>query len=182
MSRGVPQMKKSRSIKLVLLGGASLALAACGDDVPPDARFFASAEECAVTYSEAACQDAFKKSEQTFAAEAPKFTRQEECEAQFGAGNCETKEAANASGGGMGSFIMPMMMGYMMGNLMSGGFNRPVYRGPNNSAMMGNQGKFYNVGSFAGAGKSANFSASPVTQTQRGGFGTAGRSYASAGG
>ena len=175
-------MKKSRSIKLVLLGGASLALVACGDEVPPDARFFSSAEECAGVYSETACQDAFKKSEQTFVAEAPKFTRKEECETQFGASNCETKETASASGGGMGSFFMPMMMGYMMGNMMSGGFNRPVYRGPDNSAMMGNQGKFYNVGTFAGAGKTAGFNAGPVTQTQRGGFGTAGRSYASAGG
>lgn len=178
-------MKKSRSIKLVLLGGASLALAACGDEVPPDARFFANVEECAASYSEAQCQDAFKKSETAFAAEAPKFTRKEECEAQFGAGNCETRETAQA-GGGMGSFFMPMMMGYMMGNMLSGGsaFNRPVYRGPDNSAMMGNQGKFYNVGTFAGAGKDASFRASPVTQTQRGGFGTSARSYntATAGG
>lgn len=177
-------MKKSRSIKLVLLGGASLALVACGDEVPPDARFFADVEECAATYTEAQCQDAFKKSEQTFAAEAPKFTRKEDCEAQFGAGNCETKEAASASGGGIGSYFMPMMMGYMIGNMMGGGFNRPVYRGPDNSAMMGNQGKFYNVGTFAGAGKDASFRASPITQTQRGGFGTSARSYntATAGG
>jgi len=176
-------MKKSRSIKLVLLGGASLALAACSDEVPPDARFFSSVEECAGSYSEAACQDAFRKSEQTFQQEAPKFARKDECEAQFGARNCEIKEAASA-GGGIGSFFMPMLMGYMIGGMLGGNsaFNRPVYRGPDNSAMMGNQGKFYNVGSFAGGGKTASFRAAPITETQRGGFGTTGRSYASAGG
>ena len=76
----------------------------------------------------------------------PRYSRKEECEAEFGAGNCETRETD-----GGGSFFVPMMMGYMLGNA----FRQPVYRGPDNGAMMRSGGKFYNVGTFAGAGRAA---------------------------
>lgn len=52
-----------------------------------------------------------------FAAKAPRYSRKEECEAEFGAGNCEMRQS-----GGTGSFFMPMMMGYMLG----GAFRQPV--------------------------------------------------------
>ena len=72
-----------------------------------------------------------------------------------------------------------MMMGYMMGNA----FNRPVYRGPNNGAMVQTGGRFFNVGTFAGAGRAAPFQRAQVTQIQRGGFGRTAASYrTSAGG
>ena len=100
-------MKKSRSIRLVLLGSASFALAACGDDGPPkDARFFSNLQECSAVYDTTQCLDAQKQAEQTFAAEAPKFTRKEQCETEFGAGNCETRQTADsAQSGGGGSFF-----------------------------------------------------------------------------
>jgi hypothetical protein len=60
-----------------------------------------------------------------------------------------------------------MMMGYMMGNA----FNRPVYRGPNNSALMPHGAKYYSVGTFAGAGRTAPFQPGRMTPVQRGGFG-----------
>ena len=58
---------------------------------------------------------------------------------------------------------MPMMMGYMLGNA----FNRPVYRGPNNSAMMQTGGRFFNVGTFAGAGRTAPFQRAQFTPVAR---------------
>ena len=66
-----------------------------------------------------------------------------------------------------------MMMGYMMGNA----FNRPVYRGPNNGAMMQTGGRFFNVGTFAGAGRAAPFQRAQFTQVQRGGFGSTAAAY-----
>ena len=157
-------MKKSRSIKLVLLGSASFALVACGDDGPPqDAQFFADTQQCAAQYDRSICETAKTTAEQKFTEEAPRFTRQEECEAEFGAGNCETRQTA-----GGGSFFMPMMMGYMLGNA----FNRPVYRGPNNGAMMQTGGRFFNVGTFAGAGRTAPFQRAQFTPVQRGGLGS----------
>jgi uncharacterized protein YgiB involved in biofilm formation len=175
-------MKKSRSIKLVLLGSASFALVACGDDGPPqDAQFFADTQQCAAQYDRSICETAKTEAEQKFAAEAPRYTRQEECEAEFGAGNCETRQTA-----GGGSFFMPMLMGYMLGNMLGGNqFNQPVYRGPNNSALTSSRsGKAYNIGTFAGTGRTATATSSfrpstQVTQVSRGGFGSSSRSYSS---
>jgi len=165
-------MKKSTAIRLVLLGSTGLSLAGCDQSPPSDGTFFANVEDCIAVKGESTCRDGFAQSEQAFAAEAPRFTKQEECEADFGAGNCETRRA------GSGSFFMPMMMGYMMGNA----FNRPVYRGPNNGAMMQAGGRFFNVGTFAGAGRAAPFQPAQFTQVQRGGFGrTAAASRTSAG-
>ena len=157
-------MKKSRAIHLVLLGSTGLTIAACTQKPPSDATFFSKVEDCIPVKGEAACRDGLAKSEADWAAEAPRFTRKEQCEAEFGAGNCETREAR----GGTGGFFMPMMMGYMMGN----SFNRPVYRGPNNSAMVQHGGKFFNVGTFAGAGRTAPFQRGQFTPVQRGGFGS----------
>ena len=166
-------MKKSKAIHLVLLGSTGLTLAACDQYPPSDATFFSKVEDCIAVKGESTCRDGFAKSEQDFVAEAPRFTKQEECEADFGAGNCETRQ------GGSGSFFMPMMMGYMMGSA----FNRPVYRGPNNGAMMQTGGRFFNVGTFAGAGRAAPFQRAQVTQIQRGGFGRTAAAYrTSAGG
>jgi len=173
-------MKKSSSIRLVLLGSASIALAACGDDGPPkDARFFSNLQECSAVYDTSQCLDAQRQAEQSYAQEAPKFSRKEQCEAEFGVGNCETQQASadgqQAASGGS-SFFMPMLMGYMMGNMLGGNrFAGPVYRGPDNTAITQNRGKMFNIGNFSGAGRTAASSfqrSSQVAQVQRGGFGS----------
>ena len=167
-------MKKSMAIRLVLLGSPGLTLAACAQSPPSDATFFSTVEECIPAKSEVTCRDAFVDSEKAFVAEAPRFTNKEQCEAQFGAGNCETRQTA----GGTGSFFMPMMMGYMLGNA----FSRPVYRGPNNGAMMQTGGRFFNVGTFAGAGRTAPFQRGQFTPVQRGGFGSTATANRTSGG
>ena len=156
-------MKKSKAIRLVLLGSTGLTLAACSQKPPSDATFFSKVEDCIPVKGEAACRDGFAKSEASWAAEAPRFTQKEQCEAEFGAGNCETRETHPRTRG----FFMPMMMGNMMGSR----FNSPVYRGPNNSALVHTGGKFFNVGTFAGTGQSAPFQRGRFTPVQRGGFG-----------
>jgi len=164
-------MKKSRTIKLALLGSASMALAACGDDGPPDdSRFFAEAKECVAIYGDAPCADAALTAEKAHLTQAPKFARQEQCEAEFGAGNCETRQAASG-----GSFFMPLLMGYMMGNMLGGNrFSQPVYRGRDGGAVMNNGGRLYNVGNFGGAtaaGRTASFRPAQASPISRGGFG-----------
>jgi uncharacterized protein YgiB involved in biofilm formation len=165
-------MKKSKAIRLVLLGGTGLTLAACDEPPPNDARFFASLDECTAVHSQAVCEDALGKSAQTHLAEAPRFAAKEQCEAEFGAGNCETR------GEGMGSYFLPMMMGYMLGNA----FSRPVYRGPDGGAFTRSGGKFYNVGNFAAAGRGAPFQAGQIAQVQRGGFGSTASAFRSSAG
>jgi uncharacterized protein YgiB involved in biofilm formation len=158
MKKESSTMKKSRSIRLVLLGGAGV-------------------------YSESVCLDAKTQSEKDYLAQAPRFSRKEECEKEFGAGNCETPQAASTASSGGTGFFMPMMMGYMLGNMMGGGgnrFNAPVYRGVDNSAVMARNGKFMNVGSFAGAGARSATAFRPATQmtpVSRSGFGSTAASY-----
>ncbi|MSP66747.1 MAG: DUF1190 domain-containing protein [Alphaproteobacteria bacterium] len=179
----VPSMKKSSSVRLVLLGSASMVLAACGDDgVPTDARFFADLKECTAIHGDAACGEAKVEADKVYAAEAPRFTRKQECEAEFGAGSCETRAAAD----GGSSMFMPLLMGYMIGNALGGNrFNQPVYRGPDNSAVMPRGGKAFNVGNFAGSGvqgASGFRPAAQVTQVARGGFGTTATAFRSTAG
>ena len=173
-------MKKSRSVKLVLLGGAAMTLAACSDDAPPnDAQFFSSAEECSAVYDAATCASAVAETQKISDQEAPLYARKEECEAEFGVGNCETRQTTSG-----GSIFMPLLMGYMMGNMLSGNrFNQPVYRGPNNEAMMPRNGRLFNVGSFAGAGRNPGFQqAAQFTQIKRAGFGTTSKAFRAGGG
>jgi uncharacterized protein YgiB involved in biofilm formation len=73
----------------------------------------------------------------------------------------------------MGTFFMPMMMGYMLGSA----FRQPVYRGPDNSALMRSGNGFYNVGRFSGTGRAAAFKPTRITPVQRGGFGATASSF-----
>lgn len=174
-------MKKSRSVRLVLLGSASAALAACDDGgaLPANAQFYPTVNECVADHGVAQCQDAKAVADSTQAVEAPRFSRKEECEQEFGVGNCETRQTAG------GSFFLPLMMGYMMGNMMNGGrFAQPVYRGPGNTAVMPNGGRLLNVGRFdnLGAGRAAFRPAPQITTVSRGGFGSTAASYRSTAG
>lgn len=160
--------KKSAAVKLVLLGSAGVVAAGCDGAPPDDAKFFSSAKDCSAIHGDAACQDAQKKSEAIHLAEAPKFARKEACEAEFGAGNCETRQSSS------GSVFLPLMMGYMLGK----SFNQPVYRGPDGGAVAKSGGKFFNIGSFSGAGNAAAFKPAPaMTPIQRGGFGKTATAY-----
>jgi uncharacterized protein YgiB involved in biofilm formation len=169
-------MKKSRSVTLVLLGSASAALAACDDGgaLPANAQFYPTVNECVAEHDAATCAEAKAVADRTQAVEAPRFSRKEECEQQFGAGNCETRQTAG------GSFFFPLMMGYMMGNMMSGGrYAQPVYRGPNSTAIMPSGGRLLNVGRFdnIGAGRTAFRPAPQITPVGRGGFGSTAANY-----
>ena len=59
-----------------------------------------------------------QQAQQTHIAAAPKYTSQADCEADFGAEKCELAPQRTTSGG---SVFMPLMAGYMMGSMLSGG-------------------------------------------------------------
>lgn len=170
-------MRKSRAIRLVLLGGTGIALAGCDETPPADARFFPDVEACAAVNDQSTCEAALQESKAAFAAEAPRFASREACEAEFGTANCEDREAV--AGTATGGYFMPIMMGYMLGSA----FRQPVFRGPDNRAMVRSGGSTYAVGRFANVGRSASFQPAAVTRVQRGGFGaTASSMRTSAGG
>jgi uncharacterized protein YgiB involved in biofilm formation len=178
-------MKKSHSIRLVLLGSASMALAACDDGrvAASDARFYPTVTECAADLGAKPCEDAKAAADTAHATEAPRFNRKQECEQQFGVGNCETHQAASG-----GSFFMPLMMGYMMGNMMNRNrYSQPVYRGPGNTAVVPSGGRLLNVGRFDNFGGAAGTRpafrpTAQLTPVSRGGFGSTARNYTSFGG
>lgn len=172
-------MKKSRSVRLVLLGSAGLSLAACDQGPPASSQFFPNAEACAAVYDEGTCRNALAQSQAAFTEEAPRFADRAACEAEFGEGNCETREEAGAEvGSGGGSFFVPMLMGYMVGR----SFAQPVYRGPDNRAMLRSKGRLYEVGRFGGTGRAASFQPGQVSEVRRGGFGASARSYGTSSG
>lgn len=133
-------MKRSRHIRLALLGTAGLmTLTACedaGDDPLASGRFFPDAKACAAAYDGETCDRAYQTAQDEHARTAPKFADREACEAEFGAENCTPVPAATAEAGG--SWFMPMMMGYMMGRMTGGAFAAtPLYRDTQNTAYTG---------------------------------------------
>ena len=183
-------MKRSRVVRLALLGSASaLALAACDEPTDPLASnkdFFQDPAQCARSYDDATCKAAFAQAQEEHVNTAPKFGSREACEEKYGVGNCQwgqSQPGQQASSGG-GGFFMPLMMGYMMGNMMnrgaagmaptsgvsgsrpSGFTGSPVYRDTSNTVYSGNK-----------ALGTTSISAAP---TSRGGFGSSAKGYSSA--
>lgn len=113
-------MKRSKKAALVLMVPATtLMLAGCGEEREQAAVVFATPTECAqsLVVSSAQCEADFAAAEALHPQVAPKYVNQQECEADFGAGQCETAPYQTSSGG---SVFMPMMMGFLAGQLMGG--------------------------------------------------------------
>lgn len=182
-------MKRSRSIRLVLIGSSSLlALAGCDQsDVMSQSDFVKDEAACEAKYNPGACRQALADARQEHLKTAPAFANREECEAQFGADNCAPKSeiaVPNASGtpnlsapqgsgetqqqaSSGGSWFMPIMMGYMMGRMMGGGMGaQAVYRDTDNRAYTGAN---KSVGRFDNA--SMPPPRAPASSVARGGFG-----------
>jgi len=134
-------MKRSRTVRLALLGSASaLALVACDDSQDPLAEnknFFTDPAQCTRSYDSATCSEAFQQAQEEHRTTAPAFGSKEACEEKFGVGNCgwqqgqpsATQAQAQPQGSsfGGGGFFMPLMMGMMMGQMMGGRQGYPLH-------------------------------------------------------
>ncbi|WP_115719752.1 DUF1190 domain-containing protein [Gallaecimonas mangrovi] len=124
-------MKRSRKVALCLMAPVSaLYIAGCSEP-PVDADVFKSVDQCAGYYDRSNCQAQFQQAEKVAEKTAPRYTSLQACEADFGNGNCATPgqpQQYQQSGG----YFMPMMMGFMMGQMLSGGRSavqtQPLYR------------------------------------------------------
>lgn len=186
-------MKRSRSIRLVLLGTVGLVgLAGCDDTpVASEGQFFRDASECRKVLDAATCDNQFAAAQKEHVRTAPKFTTREQCEAQFGAANCTTAPAPDGAQAGTtaptqgqqtaqssgGSFFMPLMLGYLGGQMMSrmGQPAQPVYRDAQNRAYSGGaSGR--SIGTWNPSGGSVATPASArsdaASSTRRSGFGS----------
>lgn len=112
-------MKRTRVLTLAILG--TLALSACGPAEPPAPTTgvtYTSVKECVEAgVDKTTCDTALASA----AANAPKFSTQDQCEAQFGPGQCNSQ----TSGGS--SWFMPALAGFMLGNMLSNSSNNSAY-------------------------------------------------------
>jgi uncharacterized protein YgiB involved in biofilm formation len=190
-------MKRSKSIRLVLLGSVgALALTACdGSEQSAGGQFYQDQVQCAKDNNPDACRQALADAREAHQTTAPAFTTQASCEATFGAGNCgpaevkptpdqvakgegpaaaaQTQTQSVGSGGG---FFMPLMLGYMMGNMFGGGGRgQPVWRDSRNTAYVGGRP----AGTIDPASMARARATGTPVQVARGGFGTSAAGYSS---
>lgn len=195
-----PHRKRSRHVALLLAGAAVLALAACEDD-KVDAQAFpdlnsciAAAQQDGLWFTEEDCRTQFAAAEQTHLETAPRYESQELCEQQHGQGACGADPTAQQQQGGGGFSFMPLLVGYMMGSMLSRGggvFSQPMVRTPGGySTPSGNQTFASNTGS--GRVPAQAFTRAPTTigqppmsraqVAQRGGFGAGATARTATGG
>lgn len=187
-----PHRKRSSAVALAILGAAAFTLAGCKEEEKVDAQAFPDLRSCREAalqgglFTVPECEAAFKAAETLHVEAAPRYDSLEVCEAEHGRGACGNESQVQA--GGSGSIFMPLMMGYLMGSMLSnargGAAAQPLYRTPD--------GKFTNAAgtsaysSNSGTGKLAasqfnrpasTFDKPPMTKTavqSRGGFGASG--------
>lgn len=180
-------MKRSRAIRLVLIGSTGLvALTACeaGDPVIGQADFFRDSQECSAKLDPDACRQGLADARAQHVATAPKFTTLPECEAKFGEENCQLTEVpagatpqAQGQASTGGSWFMPIMMGYMMGRTASGAFAPTgLYRDGANTAYAGDR----RMGKFDAKSVPPMRNVASAATAQRSGFGASGAASSAA--
>lgn len=112
-------MKRSKKVALILMvPTTTFMLASCGED-PKEVVVFNNPNECASmvsTMSAEQCIADYQAAKALHPQVAPKYANKSECETDFGAGQCETAPPQTTGSSG---FFMPMMMGYMAGQMLS---------------------------------------------------------------
>jgi uncharacterized protein YgiB involved in biofilm formation len=186
-----PRFRKSLPVATTL--SVSVGLSGCSP--PPqqeEAGIYRNAAECEQVYPDRVeqCEQVFNSAQMDHLATAPRFDGLAQCEADFGAGNCEpapenrvAEEQPNepSQAGFGGGWFMPMMMGYMMGNMIGGRSLRqtPVYSSSarnspiNNKIVTGKGDVVGNRGDRRVRVAPAAFQkpSSPARVTRTGGFG-----------
>lgn len=117
-------MRKAFAAKPLAIGVASIFLAACGGS-REQAVIYNTVDDCVEDNPEQsqACQLAYQQALEEAERTGPKYASQRMCEDEFGRNQCYYADTQS------GSFFMPLMAGYMLGNLMSSGryYSQPMY-------------------------------------------------------
>jgi len=188
------RLKRSRTLQVTsLMATASFSLAACGAPqvavpAPEPALAYTSLDECkaANDITDTECDAAQANAQRTAAETAPRYATQSECEGQWGPDQCRQ----NGSGG---SFFTPLLTGFVIGQLLSGGGYRgggALYRDRNGNYQNGYGGGYlsrdYRTGRQVAnardygtdvARQAPSRVQSRTTVVSRGGFGGGGRGY-----
>jgi uncharacterized protein YgiB involved in biofilm formation len=127
------QAKRSRKVALTLMVPASLVILAGCSESATEAAVFDSPEQCAQQYDRAQCEADYKQAQTMHANVAPRYQTLEQCEADFGVGKCQAPQPNQTQQVTSSSFFMPMMMGYLAGQMFNSNSGRmspaqPLYR------------------------------------------------------
>ena len=128
-------IKRSRGIAISILGAAAFALAGCQEEQVdaaafPDLKSCTDAAQSGGQFSSRDCDLAFAEAEALHVEAAPRYDSLAVCEEQHGEGACGSEAAATQ--GGSGGIFMPLMMGYLIGNMLGGrggaSASQPLYK------------------------------------------------------
>lgn len=115
--------KRSGHVALAIMGAAAFALAGCREEVV-DAQAFPDLQSCQAAasngglFSASDCDLAFAEAEALHVEAAPRYDSVEVCEEQHGVGACGSEDQVASSGSG--SIFMPLLAGYLIGNMLGG--------------------------------------------------------------
>ncbi len=189
-------MKRSKTVAITILGAAAFTLAGCQEE-QVDASAFPDLQSCTAAaqngglFTAQDCDAAFAEANALHVEAAPRYDSLEVCEDQHGAGACGSE--ATATQGGSGSIFMPLMMGYLIGNMLGGSkASQPLYSKPNGSFTNAAGSSTYSGNTGAAKMSASQFDRpastigkppmSRATAMSRGGFGSSGASKSSWGG
>lgn len=193
--------KRSRTVALVILGAAAFALAGCGEeDVDasafPDLASCKAAANAGGAISSTDCDTAFTAAQELQAETAPRYDSLEVCEAQHGVGSCGDETQVTGTTGSSGIF-MPLLAGYLIGNMLSRGASaapvvQPLYKTPDGRFTNATGSSTYASNTGTGKLAASQFTKAPATVGKapmtkatvaaRGGFGGATTGRTSTGG
>ncbi|MBU2956226.1 DUF1190 domain-containing protein [Paracoccus sp. 1_MG-2023] len=187
--------KRSRTVALTILGAAAFTVAGCRDEQVEAQAYpdLASCQQAAANgglFTADQCDQAFAEAEELHVESAPRYDSLAVCEEQHGEGNCGSEAQQNAGGGG--SIFMPLLAGYLIGNMLGGAgrgmaASQPMYN--NGQGGFTNATRTTNFGSNAGRATmasqqftrpAATAGKAPMTRAtaaSRGGFGTGTRGF-----
>jgi uncharacterized protein YgiB involved in biofilm formation len=123
--------KRSKTARLIMMvPAAGLILTGCGEEAV-EVQVYNTPDECAAYYNPPAqCQAAFAEAKALHPQVAPRYSNKTECETDFGRGQCEsapviasnaTQTEPQAQSQQSSGFFMPMMMGFMAGQMLNRG-------------------------------------------------------------
>lgn len=124
--------KRSRNSPVLVLGAAAFALAGCREDTI-ESRAFPSLAACEASVAEDSswwtvedCRNSFAQAEAAHLETAPRYADKMLCEEEHD-GECMVEQRADGS-----SVFLPLVAGYLIGNMLSGGSrsvaSQPLYK------------------------------------------------------
>ena len=184
--------KRSNRVAIAILGAAAFTLAGCREE-QVDAQAFPDLQSCtdAATrggmFSVDDCRASFAEAEALHVEAAPRYDSVAVCEEQHGVGACGTETAANPQGGS-GSIFMPLLAGYLIGNMLGGRSGmagaQPLYKTPDGKFTNAARTSAFSTNSGAAKMNTSQFTRptatagkppmTRATAASRGGFGSAG--------